>query len=103
MQINARCEADVTPAQIMKRAQEGSGSKYSTHKEDYKPERINQLQPAYQRTVIPDIAAMKRSPIKPEPAPKVLSLIAVLQPSSRVEAIGSKSRTLFIYVIILFF
>ncbi|KAG0246941.1 hypothetical protein BGX31_005429 [Mortierella sp. GBA43] len=70
LQINARCEADVTPAQIMKRAQEGSGSKYSTHQEDYTPERISQLQPAYQKTVVPDIAALRKNPTKPEPAPK---------------------------------
>ncbi|KAF9351249.1 hypothetical protein BGX34_000707, partial [Mortierella sp. NVP85] len=70
LQINARCEADVTPQQIMKRAEEGSGSKYSTHQEDYKPERIQPLQSAYKRTVIPDIAAMQRNPTKPESAPQ---------------------------------
>ncbi|KAK3810764.1 MAG: hypothetical protein J3Q66DRAFT_287055 [Benniella sp.] len=72
LQINARCEADVTPQQIMKRAEEGSGSKYSTHQEDYKPERIQPLQSAYKRTVIPDIAAMQRNPTKPESAPQPL-------------------------------
>lgn len=71
MQINARCEADVTPAQILKRVNEGSGSKYSIHKETYEQERIRPLQSAYKRTEIPDIAAMQRNPTKPEPAPKV--------------------------------
>ncbi|KAK3845409.1 MAG: hypothetical protein J3R72DRAFT_29380 [Linnemannia gamsii] len=71
LQINARNEADVTPAQIMKRLDEGSGSKYSTHKETYEAERIRPLQSAYKRTEIPDIASMQRNPTKPEPAPKV--------------------------------
>lgn len=71
MQINARCEADVTPAQILKRVNEGSGSKYSIHKETYEQERIRPLQSAYKKTEIPDIAAMQRNPTKPEPAPKV--------------------------------
>ncbi|KAG0207611.1 hypothetical protein BGX28_001202 [Mortierella sp. GBA30] len=70
LQINARCEADVTPAQIMKRVNEGSGSKYSIHKESYQPERITPLQSAYKKTEIPDIAALQRNPTKPEPAPK---------------------------------
>ncbi|KAI1312244.1 hypothetical protein EDD11_003044 [Mortierella claussenii] len=70
LQINARNEADVTPAQIMKRAQEGSGSKYSTHTESYQHERIQPLQSAYKKTEIPDIAALQRNPTKPEPAPK---------------------------------
>ncbi|KAG0075447.1 hypothetical protein BGZ90_009881 [Linnemannia elongata] len=70
LQINARCEADVTPAQILKRVNEGSGSKYSIHKETYEQERIRPLQSAYKRTEIPDIAAMQRNPTKPEPAPK---------------------------------
>lgn len=72
MQINARNEADVTPAQIMKRLDEGSGSKYSTHKETYEAERIRPLQSAYKKTEIPDIAALQRNPTKPEPAPKVI-------------------------------
>ncbi|KAF9134510.1 hypothetical protein BGW39_006775 [Mortierella sp. 14UC] len=71
LQINARNEADVTPAQIMKRLDEGSGSKYSIHKETYEAERIRPLQSAYKKTEIPDIAAMQRNPTKPEPAPKV--------------------------------
>lgn len=71
MQINARCEADVTPAQIMKRVNEGSGSKYSIHKETYEAERIRPLQSAYKKTEIPDIAALQRNPTKPEAAPKV--------------------------------
>ncbi|KAG0296928.1 hypothetical protein BGZ97_004387 [Linnemannia gamsii] len=70
LQINARCEADVTPAQILKRVNEGSGSKYSVHKETYEQEKIRPLQSAYKRTEIPDIAAMQRNPSKPEPAPK---------------------------------
>ncbi|KAH7047710.1 hypothetical protein BKA57DRAFT_394660 [Linnemannia elongata] len=70
LQINARNEADVTPAQIMKRLDEGSGSKYSTHKETYEAERIRPLQSAYKKTEIPDIAALQRNPTKPEPAPK---------------------------------
>ncbi|KAF9918372.1 hypothetical protein FBU30_000237, partial [Linnemannia zychae] len=70
LQINARNEADVTPAQIMKRLEEGSGSKYSIHKENYQAERIRPLQSAYKKTEIPDIAAMQRNPTKPEPAPK---------------------------------
>ncbi|GJJ68316.1 drebrin-like protein [Entomortierella parvispora] len=70
LQINARCEADVTPAQIMKRVNEGSGSKYSIHKETYEAERIRPLQSAYKKTEIPDIAALQRNPTKPEPAPK---------------------------------
>ncbi|KAG9069381.1 rab32, member RAS oncoprotein [Linnemannia hyalina] len=70
LQINARNEADVTPAQIMKRLDEGSGSKYSTHKESYEAERIRPLQSAYKKTEIPDIAALQRNPTKPEPAPK---------------------------------
>ncbi|KAF9133959.1 hypothetical protein BGX30_012094 [Mortierella sp. GBA39] len=70
LQINARCEADVTPAQILKRVNEGSGSKYSVHKETYEQERIRPLQSAYKRTEIPDIAALQRNPTKPEPAPK---------------------------------
>ncbi|KAG0259227.1 hypothetical protein BG011_002782 [Mortierella polycephala] len=70
LQINARCEEDVTPAQIMKRMSEGSGSKYSTHQETYQPERIRPLQSAYKKTEIPDIAAMQRNPTKAEPAPK---------------------------------
>ncbi|KAG0294569.1 hypothetical protein BGZ96_000917 [Linnemannia gamsii] len=70
LQINARCEADVTPAQILKRVNEGSGSKYSIHKETYEQERIRPLQSAYKRTEIPDIASMQRNPTKPEPAPK---------------------------------
>ncbi|KAG0269366.1 hypothetical protein BGZ95_002101 [Linnemannia exigua] len=70
LQINARCEADVTPAQILKRVNEGSGSKYSVHKETYEHERIRPLQSAYKKTEIPDIAAMQRNPTKPEPAPK---------------------------------
>ncbi|KAF9917155.1 hypothetical protein BX616_001796 [Lobosporangium transversale] len=70
LQINARCDADVTPAQIMKRAEEGSGSKYSTHKEEYQHEKIQPLQSAYKKTQIPDIAAMQRTSTKPEPAPK---------------------------------
>ncbi|KAF9542786.1 hypothetical protein EC957_001684 [Mortierella hygrophila] len=70
LQINARCEADVTPAQILKRVNEGSGSKYSIHKETYEQERIRPLQSAYKRTEIPDIAALQRNPTKPEPAPK---------------------------------
>ncbi|KAK3843474.1 MAG: hypothetical protein J3R72DRAFT_440908 [Linnemannia gamsii] len=70
LQINARCEADVTPAQILKRVNEGSGSKYSVHKETYEHERIRPLQSAYKRTEIPDITAMQRNPTKPEPAPK---------------------------------
>ncbi|KAF9925739.1 hypothetical protein BGZ65_007598, partial [Modicella reniformis] len=70
LQISARCEADVAPAQIMKRIEEGSGSKYSIHRENYVPDKITPLQPAYKKTVIPDIAAMQRNPTKPEPAPK---------------------------------
>ncbi|KAF9114989.1 hypothetical protein BGX27_009317 [Mortierella sp. AM989] len=70
LQINARCEADVTAALIMKRLDEGSGSKYSTHKENYQAERIQPLQSAYKRTEIPDISALQRNPTKPEPAPK---------------------------------
>ncbi|KAF9581777.1 hypothetical protein BGW38_001088 [Lunasporangiospora selenospora] len=70
LQINARCEADVTPAQIMKRLDEGSGSKYSTHKESYRVEKIQPLQSAYKKTEIPDIAAMQRNPTKPEAAPQ---------------------------------
>ncbi|KAF9288354.1 hypothetical protein BGZ68_000396 [Mortierella alpina] len=70
LQINARCEADVTPAQIMKRLNEGSGSKYSIHNETHQPERITPLQSAYKKTEIPDIAALQRNPTKPEPAPK---------------------------------
>ncbi|KAG9321746.1 hypothetical protein KVV02_006746 [Mortierella alpina] len=70
LQINARCEADVTPAQILKRVNEGSGSKYSIHNETHKAERITPLQSAYKRTEIPDIAALQRNPTKPEPAPK---------------------------------
>ncbi|KAG0260499.1 hypothetical protein BG011_001868 [Mortierella polycephala] len=70
LQINARSEADVTPAQIMKRVNEGSGSKYSIHKETYQAEKIQPLQSAYKRTHIPDIAALQRNPTKPEPAPK---------------------------------
>jgi len=71
LQINARCEADVTPAQIMKRLNEASGSKYSIHNETQQPERITPLQSAYKKTEIPDIAALQRNPTKPEPAPKV--------------------------------
>ncbi|KAG0265139.1 hypothetical protein BGZ95_003414 [Linnemannia exigua] len=71
LQINARNESDVTPAQIMKRLDEGSGSKYSTHKETYEAERIRPLQSAYKKTEIPDIAAMQRNPTKPESAPKI--------------------------------
>ncbi|CAO3563294.1 unnamed protein product [Mortierella alpina] len=70
LQINARCEADVTPAQIMKRLNEASGSKYSIHNETQQPERITPLQSAYKKTEIPDIAALQRNPTKPEPAPK---------------------------------
>ncbi|KAF9359536.1 hypothetical protein BGX26_012084 [Mortierella sp. AD094] len=70
LQINARCDADVTPALIMKKLDEGSGSKYSTHKENYQAERIQPLQSAYKRTEIPDISALQRNPTKPEPAPK---------------------------------
>ncbi|KAF9961766.1 hypothetical protein BGZ72_002005 [Mortierella alpina] len=70
LQINARCEADVTPAQILKRVNEGSGSKYSFHNETHKAERITPLQSAYKKTEIPDIAALQRNPTKPEPAPK---------------------------------
>ncbi|KAF9954396.1 hypothetical protein BGZ70_010581, partial [Mortierella alpina] len=70
LQINARCEADVTPAQILKRVHEGSGSKYSFHNEAHKTERITPLQSAYKKTEIPDIAALQRNPTKPEPAPK---------------------------------
>ncbi|KAG0217100.1 hypothetical protein BGX33_011437 [Mortierella sp. NVP41] len=70
LQINARCEADVTPAQILKRVNEGSGSKYSIHKETYEQEKIRPLQSAYKKTEIPDISAMQRNPTKPEPAPK---------------------------------
>ncbi|KAF9278837.1 hypothetical protein BGZ68_008325 [Mortierella alpina] len=70
LQINARCEADVTPAQILKRVNEGSGSKYSIHNETHKVERITPLQSAYKKTEIPDIAALQRNPTKPEPAPK---------------------------------
>ncbi|KAF9571059.1 hypothetical protein EC968_001043 [Mortierella alpina] len=70
LQINARCEADVTPAQILKRVNEGSGSKYSIHNETHKAERITPLQSAYKKTEIPDIAALQRNPTKPEPAPK---------------------------------
>ncbi|KAF9954660.1 hypothetical protein BGZ72_004418 [Mortierella alpina] len=70
LQINARCEADVTPAQIMKRLNEASGSKYSVHNETQQPERITPLQSAYKKTEIPDIAALQRNPTKPEPAPK---------------------------------
>ncbi|KAF8982314.1 hypothetical protein BGZ46_001483 [Entomortierella lignicola] len=70
LQINARCDADVTPALIMRKLDEGSGSKYSTHKEYYQAERIQPLQSAYKRTEIPDIAALQRNPTKPEPAPK---------------------------------
>ncbi|KAF9576434.1 hypothetical protein EC968_008729 [Mortierella alpina] len=70
LQINARCEADVTPAQIMKRLNEASGSKYSIHNETHQPERITPLQSAYKKTEIPDIAALQRNPTKPEPAPK---------------------------------
>ena len=73
MQINARCEADVTPAQIMKRLNEASGSKYSVHNETHQPERITPLQSAYKKTEIPDIAALQRNPTKPEPAPKVIA------------------------------
>ncbi|KAG0314686.1 hypothetical protein BGZ99_007928 [Dissophora globulifera] len=70
LQLSARSEADVTPAQIMKRLQEGSGSKYSTHQENYQHERIQPLQSAYKKTEIPDIAALQRNPTKPEAAPK---------------------------------
>ncbi|KAG0341989.1 hypothetical protein BG000_007313 [Podila horticola] len=70
LQINARSEFDVTPAQIMKRVNEGSGSKYSIHKETYEQERIRPLQSAYKKTEIPDIAALQRNPTKPESAPK---------------------------------
>ncbi|KAG0057297.1 hypothetical protein BGZ83_000087 [Gryganskiella cystojenkinii] len=70
LQINARYEADVTPAQIMKRVNEGSGSKYSIHKETYEAERIRPLQSAYKKTEIPDIAALQRNPTKSEAAPK---------------------------------
>ncbi|KAF9437008.1 hypothetical protein BGZ76_002278 [Entomortierella beljakovae] len=70
LQINARCEADVTPALIMRKLDEGSGSKYSTHKEDYRAEKIQPLQSAYKRTEVPDISALQRNPTKPEPAPK---------------------------------
>jgi len=73
LQINARSEFDVTPAQIMKRVNEGSGSKYSIHKESYEQERIRPLQSAYKKTEIPDIAALQRNPTKPESAPKVRS------------------------------
>ncbi|ORZ16034.1 hypothetical protein BCR41DRAFT_353416 [Lobosporangium transversale] len=70
LQINARCEDDVAPSHIMKRLDESSGSKYSIHKEDYKPEKITPLQSAYKKTEIPDISAMQRNPTKPQPAPK---------------------------------
>ncbi|KAG0349396.1 hypothetical protein BG005_011013 [Podila minutissima] len=70
LQINARSESDVTPAYIMKRVNEGSGSKYSIHKETYEQERIRPLQSAYKKTEIPDIAALQRNPTKPESAPK---------------------------------
>ncbi|KAF9409865.1 hypothetical protein BGZ94_001833, partial [Podila epigama] len=70
LQINARSEFDVTPAQIMKRVNEGSGSKYSVHKETYEPERIRPLQSAYKKTEIPDISALQRNPTKPESAPR---------------------------------
>ncbi|KAG0342072.1 hypothetical protein BG004_005768 [Podila humilis] len=70
LQINARSEFDVTPGQILKRVNEGSGSKYSVHKETYEQERIRPLQSAYKKTEIPDIAALQRNPTKPESAPK---------------------------------
>ncbi|KAI8599620.1 hypothetical protein EDD21DRAFT_307761 [Dissophora ornata] len=87
LQINARCEADVTPAQIMKRIDESSGSKYSIHKESYQAERITPLQSAYKKIEIPDIAAMQRKPTKPEPAPKVLA------PPSSLSGYGRSTST----------
>ncbi|KAG0315982.1 hypothetical protein BGZ99_007136, partial [Dissophora globulifera] len=69
LQIHARNEADVTPAQIMKRVNESSGSKYSIHNETRQAEKITPLQSAYKKTEIPDIASMQRNPTKPVPAP----------------------------------
>lgn len=86
MQINARSEFDVTPAQIMKRVNEGSGSKYSIHKENYEQERIRPLQSAYKKTEIPDIAALQRNPTKPESAPKVRSSFLLINARKQGQA-----------------
>ncbi|KAF9100950.1 hypothetical protein BGX29_006123 [Mortierella sp. GBA35] len=92
LQINARNEADVTPAQIMKRLDEGSGSKYSIHKENYEAERIRPLQSAYKKTEIPDIAALQRNPTKPEPAPKFNVSTKPVGYSSSASSAGTPSK-----------
>ncbi|KAF9362148.1 hypothetical protein BGX26_000036 [Mortierella sp. AD094] len=88
IQISARCEADVAPAQIMKKINDLSGSTYSAHMESYKPETILPRQSAYKKTEISDITAMRRNPTMPESAPK-RSLKTTTEPSSHSSSIES--------------
>ncbi|OBZ86895.1 Drebrin-like protein B [Choanephora cucurbitarum] len=70
VQINARDEADVEPALIMKRVSESSGAKYSVHKEAAKPQpRVAPVGSVYKKEEIPDIAAMQRQSMTKENAP----------------------------------
>ncbi|KAL1924197.1 uncharacterized protein VTP21DRAFT_7232 [Calcarisporiella thermophila] len=70
LQINARSEEDVDPEYIMKRVAESSGAKYSIHREAPKPqEPILPVRSVYQKTQIPDIAAMQRESMRKEGPP----------------------------------
>ncbi|KAG2209836.1 hypothetical protein INT47_001985 [Mucor saturninus] len=70
VQINARDEADVDPALIMKRVSESSGANYSVHKESSKAQsRVTPVNSVYKKTEIPDIAAMQRESMTKANAP----------------------------------
>ncbi|KAG0171799.1 hypothetical protein DFQ28_004776 [Apophysomyces sp. BC1034] len=71
VQINARDEADVEPDLIVKRVAESSGSKYSVHQEKARAQpAVKPVGSVYQKTEIPDIAAMQRASMKKEGPPK---------------------------------
>ncbi|KAF7726844.1 hypothetical protein EC973_008351 [Apophysomyces ossiformis] len=71
VQINARDEADVEPDLIIKRVAESSGAKYSVHKEKARAQpAVTPVGSVYQKTEIPDIAAMQRESMKKEGPPK---------------------------------
>ncbi|KAI8337483.1 hypothetical protein BC941DRAFT_461129 [Chlamydoabsidia padenii] len=70
VQINARDEADVEPALIMKRVAESSGANYSVHKETQRAQpAVTPVNSVYKKTEVPDIAAMQRESMKKEGPP----------------------------------
>ncbi|KAG9084727.1 hypothetical protein FS749_005003, partial [Ceratobasidium sp. UAMH 11750] len=69
--VNARNEADVSPALIMKKVNDASGAKYSFHKEA--PKRVDPIAPvgsSYKPIGAPDVAAMRKG-AKPDVIGKV--------------------------------